>query len=990
MPLPIRFDWSEDEQTLIFVLQVRGAKKNSVDVQVCEVFVKVNCQPALFEADLLHEIDPTHPRTKCKVGADKVTLTLQKQKPGIWHTFRAEGSKAELRQRRQRALDAAAEREQEFLKKKDERRLEKLKAGEHEQWRLDREQVETIEKWEQEEHQYYADEIEEMFDSETKELKNTAENLQPAIAAKEAAGNDRVASSAPQGLDAKGDDVLSPSPPAVCEVTDEEADAIRAARKADSADTAIWTDADFDDTEEYMPEVRENPGKIGVRFTERPRPGVPVRDRGRRAPPLPRGTVKSELPPLSNLEGDEYDQSDPVWLKDKADNLMVNGDYQGAYNAYTEALKVGVNARAFANRAVADLFLGDLEKCIEDSTHALRILDLRNKGPDGLPHTADPEDQIVRARVEVRMGVAYLWLGAFGKAETHLQKALDVEDGLDSDEKARVKDDLVRVQRARAALVPKERADAASRLAHGGGGGQETAGLDTALAYYREATDTDPESAVVLANRCFTRLRAGQLQECLADADVAVECLRKWPCAQRAPKPPARPARLDPPILDDPTFKHPDEVKQGEVDWLMKHNGGTVQDLPELPQEYEWIRDAAEKSDDAWIAVRKKITQATKDAIKRSTQELQDAMYTRKPWVIREHIPQAKDLNRIGEGPSAKAIQQAADYAIKLEDYEKEKEVEKEKVEEELRQEVEDYDIIRALAPLRAGVGQTGFGRNHPVEKTRRRLFVKVLLRRARAFELMGDAARSAEELRTVLAVEPGNPEAKQRLAALEPAPEPAPTPAPVEAATPLARSVPAVPSSVTAAATVAQLEGMARTGGGSQTSRAETTAAQRDPGGLDDMDGAKEEDLDHSSIAALLSSAAEYMRRNDYGSALQMYNYARRVCKAWESPLQELKVLSNTSLCYQRLRGRLPELVSSCNEALRRIGQIRDSGDASVTEEMLLRMECACLSRRGSAYSQQKKPDLSAADAERVRELLARVAQLEESASGGSGAAAT
>ncbi|CAK0907105.1 unnamed protein product, partial [Prorocentrum cordatum] len=73
----------------------------------------------------------------------------------------------------------------------------------------------------------------------------------------------------------------------------------------------IWSKDDLDDTEEYVPEVRGNPGKVGVRFTERPRPGVPVRDRGGpRQPPMPRQTVKADAPPM--LAGDEAeDECDP-------------------------------------------------------------------------------------------------------------------------------------------------------------------------------------------------------------------------------------------------------------------------------------------------------------------------------------------------------------------------------------------------------------------------------------------------------------------------------------------------------------------------------------------------------------------------------------------------------------------------------------------------------------------------------------------------------
>merc|ERR1711974_446669 len=107
--------------------------------------------------------------------------------------------------------------------------------------------------------------------------------------------------------------------------------------------------------------------------------------------------------------------------------------------------------------------------------------------------------------------------------------------------------------------------------------------------------------------------------------------------ARSAPKAPSRPARLDPPLLDDPTFVHPDSVKQGEVDWLMKHSGGdpSKEALPPLPSEYEWVRDTAEKNDHSWIAIRKKMSKVVQDAIRTSTRELQDALYLRNPKAIR-------------------------------------------------------------------------------------------------------------------------------------------------------------------------------------------------------------------------------------------------------------------------------------------------------------------------------------------------------------------
>ncbi|CAK9089762.1 Hypothetical protein SCF082_LOCUS42349 [Durusdinium trenchii] len=198
------------------------------------------------------------------------------------------------------------------------------------------------------------------------------------------------------------------------------------------------------------------------------------------------------------------------------------------------------------------------------------------------------------------------------------------------------------------------------------------------------------------------------------EADLALRALRRWPVA-KPPKAPKRPTRLEPPYLDDPTFVHPDQQNQGEREWLMKHNGGGVKELPGLPDDYEWIKDAAEKDENAWIAVKKRMSKVTFDAIKRTTAELQDALYTRQPLVIRQQIEVAMEQNKAKEGPSSKAILQAEEYAKKLEDYEKEQEELREKEEEELRQEVADLDLTEAGD----GEDQQELGRTFPKQKKR-------------------------------------------------------------------------------------------------------------------------------------------------------------------------------------------------------------------------------------------------------------------------------
>ncbi|CAJ1452398.1 unnamed protein product, partial [Effrenium voratum] len=501
MPTQIPFDWREDENSIVFVLSARGVKAKNLSVAICDVYVKVNLPPSLFEVDLLHEIDPEHPKTRCRVSPDQVAVTLQKRSPRIWGEFRAAGAKAELRERRAQALQALELREAERLQKRQDFKHEMLKHGEQAQWRLDSQNRETIEKWEKEEREQWEEEVYRSFDADTGDLLPEA-----AAQAKEEAEEAQE------------------------EAQEEEAVKEEDEPKQDKGDIFQG----LEETEEYVPEVRDNPGKIGMRFTARPRPGVPVRDRGKKAPPFPKDAPKTELPPM--MAGDEEgDENDPVWLKDKGDQLMVRGEVQGAYNAYTEALKLGSNARCFANRAVAALYLGNFEQCLEDCTRSIQILDLRtarsiepkirargkNKPRNGeLNHSPDPEDEKVRARVEVRMGtkprmaekrVAFLWLGAFKKAEAHFEKALKTE-GLDAEETKQVRQDLERVQGAWVALQVKEQADQSARSG-------EPEVLEKALGLYGEAEEVSKqESAVVFANRCQAQLKKGELQECLRDA----------------------------------------------------------------------------------------------------------------------------------------------------------------------------------------------------------------------------------------------------------------------------------------------------------------------------------------------------------------------------------------------------------------------------------------------------------------------------------------
>merc|ERR1711934_1099303 len=175
-----------------------------------------------------------------------------------------------------------------------------------------------------------------------------------------------------------------------------------------------------------------------------------------------------------------------------------------------------------------------------------------------------------------------------------------------------------------------------------------------------------------------------------------------------------------------------------------------------------------------------------------------------------------------------------------------------------------------------------------------------------------GNPEAAAEDIRVIRRVEPENREAKQRLvtlkAAMAPQPEPVSSTAPaiVSAGGPGDEAGGGLKSPSTA-------DGIqSKTADHAPSQEATLLEKQRKKATDDDttlLDDEEEEVFDHAATASLLGSAADYMKRNDYQGALQIYNYVRRRCKDWESPLIELKVLSNTSLCLQRLSRRVAKL---------------------------------------------------------------------------------
>jgi len=971
MPKAIPFEWQEDINCINFVFHIPGVKSEKVDILISDLYVKVNSPPHFFDADLFSEIDPTHTSTRAKVGGGQLRLRLRKREPQIWRHYRVTSlAKEDIIKRRESSLSQAEARQQEEYTKRSEFRTTQLKAGEKEQWRLDHENRRQIEKWKEEEAEVAAQYVYDSF--EGGELKKgEVEDVEvwnrigQEYTSLEDAGNDApvVEQAPPNGT---SDSTVA-----------QEIDSSR----EQSTQIAVRM-ADRNVAQEELPVVRDQGGKIAMKFTERRTIGVPARDRPglNREPPHPKN-VAARPRLAGEPEGDEHgDETDPVWLKDKGDEFCTRGDYAAAVLAYTKALKIASHAKCFANRALCHLHLGNLGVCVEDCNNAISVLNLRNRAPAGsLGALKDPEEQIMRAKIEVRLGVAYLWMGEFKKSLEHMKRSLEVEDGLTRDDEETIRHDIDRIAKAWETAESKAQADMTFKRALGKGIDH----MQRALEQYDKVVEVDKENAVVLSNRSQCRLQLAQYQGCLEDSAVAMQSLTRWPAARRAPRPPARPSRMEPPFLEDHTFVNPHVPKKDEPSWLMKQEGVAFDALPDLPKGWEWVKNAEEKTPDAWIAIKKKLSKLEIDLIREAIQELQDALYSRKPHIIDAGIAKAKQLileNR--PAPSSIAVKQAIEYNDKLKKHLEEKEKHKQELDAELRVEMDLPELTAQLVEKRHGTVVGIFPRAHPVQKSRRRLLAKLRLRRSTALAALGKKSAAIEELLAVLAMEPVNAAAQAALAKLT-----AETGDDLDTLLPkeevlqhdpdpqvdTSAEQPVVAPSDGALSAAGPKSGDVRPshGPGLAVPNPEIpgTHQRREKDFIDLDDLEDNDDVDSPErTAALIDTATQYLKKSDFASSLQMYRYALNK-PDFPSNEAEVKCYCNMALCLQKLR-RNDALESAATRGLKRIAEVREL--ASIDEKKLLQLEAALLSRRGWARIQLGKTELGEADAKAVKRMVA------------------
>ncbi|XP_047452629.1 dynein assembly factor 4, axonemal [Mugil cephalus] len=383
MPLLVSdFSWTQTDSMIYINVPLKGAKAAKVDIVSTDEYLKVHFPPYLFEAFLSEPVDDD--RSTARIGNGAAVISLAKRTNKVWEQLMiTTNDKEQQKEVRHRALL----RHQDKLSSASRQEAEKQQAER-------RFALETMMKIEREEREN----VQRMKDAERE--RTTAELVAWRLRQnQEAEPGSRSQSLNQQRDGTKGTETGPPG-----------GGRVRPEQKGKSDEKKKETE---------LPPPRPS-GNIHITFTPRVFPTalresrVQEEDEWLRKEAESRRSVNADMLDLKELKEEERN---PDWLKDRGDQRFRAGDFLGAVNAYSLAIRLNGNIPALhSNRAACHLKLRNLHKAVQDSTQALDLL---------TPPVA--ANAAARMRASVRRGTAFCQLQLYAEGLQDFQAALRIE-----------------------------------------------------------------------------------------------------------------------------------------------------------------------------------------------------------------------------------------------------------------------------------------------------------------------------------------------------------------------------------------------------------------------------------------------------------------------------------------------------------------------------------------------------------------------------------
>ncbi|RVE72169.1 hypothetical protein OJAV_G00059020 [Oryzias javanicus] len=372
--MPVRVDnytWTQTESTVNVRVPCESRK---VDIVSTDEYLRAHFPPFLFEAFLFEAVDDS--KSTAKIGDGAVVFTLQKRTRRLWERLTVQTkSKETMKEIRERALQQFQQKVCAESRQKEEKQQEDKRFTLQTMIQLEKKEKDKIQKKKDAEREQTSAELE------------AWQQRRPAAA-------EELLQSFNGLLHTRAE---APRKPLPCPI------------KPDTEEEKV---------------IKQPPKRAGgnIYFTFTPRAFPTALRESRmdeeeewlRKQAEARGAADADIQELTDLTEEERN---PDWLKDRGDKCFRVGDYMGALNAYSLAIKINEKIPAlFSNRSACHLKLKNLYEAVNDASQALELL---------TPAVA--ANATARLRPTVRRGTAFCLLHLYEQGLRDYEAALKID-----------------------------------------------------------------------------------------------------------------------------------------------------------------------------------------------------------------------------------------------------------------------------------------------------------------------------------------------------------------------------------------------------------------------------------------------------------------------------------------------------------------------------------------------------------------------------------
>ena len=564
------YDWNETNTgvTISFPLLYKIDKKK-FDYTITDSYIKLNLyQMKQFHfIDLMGEIDVDS--SKIVFEGNKIIFNLSKKENGLWKKLESNLTKVELKERRKKAnerleesikqkRELAENKKKEFekfvidqsIKIDDERREEIRTKKEEEKTAAEKDLykfVDKIDKGKIDEEEDEDDinkeknitnennnmninkEIEESKNNEDIEEEQNIEgnkNEEVKKESNEPTIKHRLEED-PYKNEKENEEIIDPTPIKHSIESrrnqifkDEEKNKVEKLKKEKPLviDSPMVTQNNFENTLKALvnkEEKEKEPPKpqptnirkqetIKVNLTKKMIPTFAARESLAKEPPYPKS---KKYVPEKNYLGQEIDEKNPIWAKQRGDNFYNNKDYRSAINAYNNALDLDPTFhKVLINRGTSYMCLGEFDLALSDFNKAIDLINAIDK-----KERSDAFYDRINVKALSKMYAVYALRQEYQKALDIIKEKLLLKEHafpfiIPEDKWKKIEKDKVLIESRMKNEKLKEKGDNLLK-------GKK---LEEAEKVYKEILSIEPENERVLSNLSMIYLFQGKYDEVIS------------------------------------------------------------------------------------------------------------------------------------------------------------------------------------------------------------------------------------------------------------------------------------------------------------------------------------------------------------------------------------------------------------------------------------------------------------------------------------------